>query len=144
MNQSETSGWPAILAICETVLYAPDLNARREFYAGILMLPVVSENGPISTFRISDSRVLIVFDPRQSSRPGRPVTSHGGEGSEHIAFRIAPQDIDAWRPRLAHHACPIEQEVAWDPAGHSIYLRDPAGNSVELVTRDIWPASASS
>ncbi len=140
MNQAGASGRPAILAICEAVLYAQDLEACRRFYAEILMLPVVSENGPISlTFRISDDQVLIVFDPRRSSQPGRPVPSHGCEGSGHAAFRIAQQDLDAWRAHLARHACPIEQEVAWDPDGHSIYLRDPAGNSVELITRDIWP-----
>lgn len=142
MSRARASGRPAILAICEAVLYATDLEACRSFYAGILGLPVVSENGPISlTFRISDDQVLIVFDPAQSSQPGRPVPSHGCEGSGHVAFRIAPQDLDAWRAHLARHACPIEQEAAWDPDGHSIYLRDPAGNSVELVTCDIWPAS---
>ena len=34
-----------------------------------------------------------------------------------------------------------EQEIEWsthtDP-GRSIYMRDPTGNSVELITADIW------
>ncbi len=32
----------------------------------------------------------------------------------------------------------IEAEVEWPPGGKSIYFRDPAGNSVELVTPGVW------
>ena len=32
----------------------------------------------------------------------------------------------------------IEAEVEWPNGGFSIYLRDPAGNSVELATPSIW------
>lgn len=45
--------------------------------------------------------------------------------------------------RLAEHGVAIEQEATW-PEGHfrpgrSIYFRDPAGNSVEVMDADIWP-----
>ena len=34
---------------------------------------------------------------------------------------------------------PIEAEIAWPQGGHSLYVRDPASNSVELATPSIWP-----
>jgi hypothetical protein len=36
----------------------------------------------------------------------------------------------------------IEQEVEWPKGGKSIYLRDPAGNLVELVTPGMWGLSS--
>jgi hypothetical protein len=32
----------------------------------------------------------------------------------------------------------IEKEFGWPRGGRSIYFRDPAGNSVELVTPGLW------
>ena len=32
----------------------------------------------------------------------------------------------------------IETEVEWPGGGRSIYVRDPAGNSVELASSTIW------
>jgi catechol 2,3-dioxygenase-like lactoylglutathione lyase family enzyme len=34
----------------------------------------------------------------------------------------------------------IEREVGWDEGGRSIYFRDPAGNSVELIEGEAWPS----
>jgi hypothetical protein len=33
----------------------------------------------------------------------------------------------------------IEQEVDRGDGGRAVYVRDPAGNSVELVDGDPWP-----
>ncbi len=48
-------------------------------------------------------------------------------------------DPDALAERLRAHGVEVEQEVAWGERGSSLYVRDPAGNSVELVAGDIWP-----
>jgi hypothetical protein len=34
---------------------------------------------------------------------------------------------------LRSRAMQIEQETIWPPGGRSIYVRDPAGNSVDFV-----------
>ena len=44
--------------------------------------------------------------------------------------------IKAWTKGVA-----IESEVSWPNGGHSIYIRDPAGNSLEFATPDIWEVS---
>ena len=42
------------------------------------------------------------------------------------------------RSRLQDHGIEIEKEVKWPRGGRSLYFRDPAGNSVELVTPGCW------
>jgi catechol 2,3-dioxygenase-like lactoylglutathione lyase family enzyme len=32
----------------------------------------------------------------------------------------------------------VEHEHAWPSGGRSLYFRDPAGNSLELITRGSW------
>jgi hypothetical protein len=52
--------------------------------------------------------------------------------------------IDPWRDHLGREGIAIEAEVAWPEGGHSIYFRDPSGNSVELATGargDFWTVS---
>jgi catechol 2,3-dioxygenase-like lactoylglutathione lyase family enzyme len=123
--------------IYETVLYADDLAAVRDFYRDVLGLRSVGDPGELAaTFRLDDGGMLLFFAPRLSSQPGRPVPSHGTTGAGHVAFSV--QKLDDWRDRLRAAEIDIEQEVDWD-GGRSIYFRDPAGNSVELVEGDIWP-----
>ena len=45
---------------------------------------------------------------------------------------------EAWRERLREYRVAIEHEEAWPRGGHSLYFRDPAGNSVELITPGLW------
>ena len=122
--------------VYETVVYATDLEAARAFYRDVLGLCEV-ENG---VFRLDDKGVLLLFDPTESSRPGRVVPSHGPTGATHVAFAVGEAELDAWRERLADHGVELEQEQEWKRGGaRSLYVRDPAGNSVELVEGDLWP-----
>jgi catechol 2,3-dioxygenase-like lactoylglutathione lyase family enzyme len=130
-----------ILSVYETVLYAPDPRAAAEFYRDALSLEQLEDPDDLSAvFRLPAGHVLLIFDPRMSSQPGRPVPSHGSAGPGHIAFAIeggAYEDVVA---RLRKKGIEIEREIDWG-RGRSVYFRDPAGNSVELVDGDIWPPS---
>ncbi len=55
-----------------------------------------------------------------------------------MAFAIPEADVEAWRARLATSGVAVEAEIRWPGGGHSLYLRDPAGNSVELATPRLW------
>ena len=122
--------------VYETVVYATDLEAARAFYRDALGLREVED----SVFRLDDDGVLLLFDPKLSSQPGRVVPSHGPNGAVHVAFSVGEGELDAWRDRLAEHGVELEQDQNWQRGGaRSLYVRDPAGNSVELVEGELWP-----
>jgi len=130
----------AITGIYETVLYAPDVAAEAAFYADVLGLRLV--DGPdelAAAFRLDDGGVLLIFDPSRASVPGRPVPSHGATGAGHVAFSVEEGTLDKWAEKLRKRGVEIELERPWKRGGRSIYVRDPAGNSVELVEGDLWP-----
>ena len=83
--------------------------------------------------------MLLIFDPARSSVPGRPAPSHGATGAGHVAFSVEDGTLPAWADALRERGIEIELERQWDGSG-SIYVRDPAGNSVELVEGELWPA----
>lgn len=129
--------------VLETCLYAADLTAAERFYAGLLGLEVHSRGGGRHVFFRCGPAMLLVFDPdRTSSIPMRvgesPVPAHGARGPGHVALAVREADLERWKRRLSEAGVAVESEVAWPGGGRSIYVRDPAGNSVELATRRIW------
>jgi len=79
---------------------------------------------------------MLIFDPAAAAAPGRRVPSHGARGAGHVAFRV--ESLDAWREHLSKHQIEIEREIHWGAEIASIYFRDPAGNSVELASGELW------
>jgi catechol 2,3-dioxygenase-like lactoylglutathione lyase family enzyme len=131
-----------ILGVYETVLYAPDPPTAAAFYRDALGLEQLEEPDDLSAvFRLPAGHVLLIFNPLMSSRPGRPVPSHGSAGAGHIAFAIEAGTYEDILTSLSDKGIQIEREIEWE-RGRSVYFRDPAGNSVELVDGDIWPPSA--
>ena len=132
---------PTIIGIYETVLYGEDVAGLAAFYADVLGLRVV--RGPdelAAAVRLPDGGVLLLFDPRRAEEPERAVPSHGGRGPGHVAFRVPAGGLGGWRATLTERGVSIEQEVEWAKGGKSLYVRDPAGNSVELTEDELWPA----
>ena len=128
-------------SVLETIIYATNLEEAAWFYHEVLGLDMPREPSELAVLlRLNENQVLLIFNPTISDQPGRAVPSHGARGPGHIALRIDPLDYDHWLARLNRFGIPIEQEVRWDRTdpGRSIYIRDPGGNSVELITADIW------
>jgi catechol 2,3-dioxygenase-like lactoylglutathione lyase family enzyme len=125
-----------ISRVYETVLYAEDVATAHDFYRDVLGLRPTGLDELAATFRLDDGGMLLVFAPQLSSQPGRRVPSHGTTGAGHVAFSV--EKLEDWRERLRTAGVELEREVEWN-GGRSIYVRDPAGNSVELVEGDIWP-----
>ncbi len=142
-NTATPSAKPPLLGILETALYVPDLVAAEQFYGEILGLAKIFEvPGRQLVYECQDS-VLLIFRPDHTEREqitinGGAIPLHGARGPGHMAFRIEKHLLAPWRARLQAHRVPIESEISWPNGAHSIYFRDPAGNSLELVTPDIW------
>ncbi|MFL5617446.1 MAG: VOC family protein [Gemmatimonadaceae bacterium] len=132
-----------IEGVLETCLYAHDLDAAERFYAGVLELPVLSRDEGRHVFFRCGAAMLLVFDPeRTTAAPGQvggtPVPAHGASGAGHVCFRMAADDLPRWREHFARASVPIEATIEWPRGGSSLYVRDPAGNSVELAPASIW------
>jgi catechol 2,3-dioxygenase-like lactoylglutathione lyase family enzyme len=87
--------------------------------------------------------ILLVFNPLQTAREhvtinGGAIPLHGAHGAGHTAFCVAKEEISAWREHFRTIGIAIESKVDWPNGAHSIYFRDPAGNSLELATPDMW------
>jgi catechol 2,3-dioxygenase-like lactoylglutathione lyase family enzyme len=127
-----------IQCLVETGIYAEDLDEAERFYRDVLGLTVWGkEEGRHVFFQVGDSDMLLVFRPETTIR-GEHLPAHGSRGPGHFALGIAAQDLDAWRERLREHDVVIEHEESWARGGCSLYFRDPAGNSVELITPGLW------
>jgi catechol 2,3-dioxygenase-like lactoylglutathione lyase family enzyme len=126
--------------IFETVIYGDDVVAMAEFYADGLGLRLAEEPDELSAvFRLDDDALLLIFDPGLASRPGRPVPSHGARGPGHVAFGVEAAEFDVCAERLRGLGVVFEKEVDRGDGGRALYVRDPAGNSVELMDGDPWP-----
>jgi catechol 2,3-dioxygenase-like lactoylglutathione lyase family enzyme len=129
--------------VLESCLYAEDLDAAARFYADVIGLRQLSRvPGRHVFFRCGDG-VVLIFDARrtsaeQTSVGGAPVPLHGARGAGHLAFAVPDAELPRWREHLATCGVAVESEVAWPDGGHSIYVRDPAGNSIELASPTIW------
>ena len=127
-----------IKAVVETALYVDDLQATEAFYGTILGLRVIGkEPGRHVFFQVGDASVLLAF-LAEATRKGDLLPAHGATGPGHFALGIEAEALDAWRKLLHGHGVSIEKEVEWPRGGKSLYFRDPAGNSVELVTPGVW------
>jgi catechol 2,3-dioxygenase-like lactoylglutathione lyase family enzyme len=127
-----------IEAVVETGIYVDDLDQAELFYRDVLGLPVIGkEIGRHVFFQVGQRSVLLAFQPAATLR-GEVLPPHGTRGPGHFALGISPDDFDTWRDRLAAQRVVIEKEMRWPRGGRSLYFRDPAGNSVELITPGCW------
>ncbi len=124
--------------ILETCLYVDDLDAAEQFYRDVLGLVCFSRQEDRHVFFRCGQRMLLLFNPDESSLDTSDLPPHGSHGPGHVAFAVPDDELDAWRTHLAAARVPIEKTVDWPQGGHSLYFRDPAGNSLELATPRIW------
>lgn len=127
-----------IQAIIVTAIYVDDLDQAEVFYRDVLDLPVIGkEAGRHVFFQVGTASVLLAF-LAEATLKGDHLPAHGAKGPGHFALGIASDELDAWRQRLQARGVGIEKEMDWPRGGKSVYFRDPAGNSVELVTPGVW------
>jgi catechol 2,3-dioxygenase-like lactoylglutathione lyase family enzyme len=129
-------------AVLEAALYAEDLDAAEAFYGGLLGLGRVVRAGDRHVFFRAGRTILLVFNPEATERsdPGArfPVPPHGARGPGHVCFAASRDEIALWRARFAEAGVPVEAEFDWPNGARSLYVRDPAGNSVEFAEPRLW------
>ena len=124
-------------AVLETSVYATDLDAAERFYTRVLGMEVIARVPERHVFFRCGAGVFLVFNPERTMDPG-PLPPHGARGPGHVAFAATAAELPGWMERLAAHGVEVETDFAWPKGGRSLYFRDPAGNSIELATPEIW------
>lgn len=133
--------------ILETAIYADDLDAADGFYGGMLQLQeVMREDGRHVFYRCGNS-MLLIFNPSATTAVSTGSTAapaHGSFGQGHICFSAPGIELERYRERMESSGIPIEKEITWPNGARSIYVRDPAGNSVEFAEPKLWGLAAGS
>lgn len=124
--------------ILETALYVDDLSEAEEFYSKVIGLKLQGKDQARHLFFYCGEGMLLLFLADKTKFQIGPVPPHGSVGAGHVAFEVGEGDFDDWRRRLIEHEVEIETEIDWPEGSHSIYLRDPSGNSLELTTPRTW------
>lgn len=128
--------------ILETSLYVDDLDSAEAFYGDLLGLTcILHEAGRHRFYRLGPATVLLVFLPEGTERPSHgplPVPVHGARGPGHLCFAMPDAAITALAARLTAAGVPTEADFRWPNGARSLYVRDPAGNSIEFAEPALW------
>lgn len=125
--------------IAEAVLYVDDLPEATRFYQDVLGLPLSLSFDDASFLQTGERSTLILFDRARLKSRQSAIPHHGAEGPGHVAFAVPHESFATWRQKLAEHGVAVEHEQSWPQGTHSLYFRDPAGNSVELIDDRHYP-----
>jgi catechol-2,3-dioxygenase len=113
------------------------LKSVKPFYEEVLGLKLIKESSLFLVFKLSES-VLLIFNPKESKLKDRDIPHHGASGDGHIAFAASHESIPHWKKQLKQYGIEIESEVHWQEGSTGLYVRDPAGNSVEFAPPTLW------
>ena len=106
-----------------------DLGRAEGFYSGVLGLGVVRRledaRGEARAIwcELGDGAFLAI----ERVRGAGEVKEDAAPGWHCVALRIAREERESWRARLAEAGHPVEKETAF-----TIYVRDPEGSLVGL------------
>jgi catechol 2,3-dioxygenase-like lactoylglutathione lyase family enzyme len=126
--------------VLEAAVYVDDLDAAERFYAGVVGLTVITRKDPRHVFFACGESVVLAFVAEETLTPGDgiPVPLHGAKGPGHICFNVPGDEMDGWAAHLLAKGIEIEADFHWPNGARSVYVRDPAGNSVEFAEPKLW------
>ncbi|MEM8821986.1 MAG: VOC family protein [Pseudomonadota bacterium] len=124
------------LGLDHAVLWIRDLPRAVRWYTDVLGCEPAFSYPDIAMEHLWFGQILLGLwdadDPRAAyARP----SMDGGTNVDHLGLATGPFDPEALRQHLAAHGVSIEKELVQGGArgvGHSIYIRDPWGNRLEL------------
>lgn len=138
---------PPISGVLEAALYVDDLDAASGFYGGVLGLEEVLRHDPRHVFFRAGQTIVLLFVAEETRKPvppdaRLPVPAHGATGPGHLCFNVPGEALDDWADTLTGAGVAIEADFHWPGGARSIYVRDPAGNSVEFAEPKLWERAA--
>ena len=118
------------------VLLVDDMERATRFYTEVIGCTVDNDllQYGMRQLRAGAHLIDIVDISSEQGAWARPATA-GGRNVDHVALALGPTDPEAVRAHLAAHDVEIIEEgdrVGAEGDTLSFYIRDPAGNQVEL------------
>ena len=134
-----TSSRPQVNGILETSLYVQHPAQSVEFYRRVFGFePIdtdhnqgITDQTRLCAMRAGDRSVLLLF------KKGATADTNA-TGAIHVAFGISRSELPAWEEWLSQQGITIEQRKTWEYGGQALYLRDPDGHLLEVVTPGVW------
>ena len=126
----------ALEGLDHVVLLVDDMAAAQRFYTEVIGCTVdraLPEYGMLQ-LRAGAALIDLVAYTSAEGAWAKPDVA-GGRNMDHVALATGPWDPDALRAHLATHGVDIVEEGERYGArgdGYSVYVKDPAGNTVEL------------
>jgi catechol-2,3-dioxygenase len=112
--------------ICEIALETRDLAAMERFYCQFMECHVLSRD---------EDRVWVACGERARIGfwlPGPKDFADEGGAHVHFALSASPSVLDALHARLTNAGIEHQGPVTHEGGDRSLYVRDPAGNVVEV------------
>jgi catechol 2,3-dioxygenase-like lactoylglutathione lyase family enzyme len=120
------------LKIKETCLYVQNLEKAKNFYHGVLELPVISYVEDKHLFLRAGQSVLLLFNPEDSRDKTSPPAHYGG-GKQHFAFEVKAEHYTESKNKISKKGIEIIDEITWKSGQRSFYFNDPEGNVLEIL-----------
>ena len=135
-----------VTGIVEAALYVEQVARSMDFYRDLFSFEEELRAEAIGVLRVPGRQALIFFPRTIAQAPvitpplaiDGTIPSHGGSGRMHVAFSSRPENLDAWKSRLAEHGVKVESIVRWKRGGTSLFFRDPDQHLIELLSPGLW------
>ena len=126
----------ALEGLDHVVLLVDDLAVAKTFYTEVIGCTVDNALPEYGMLQLRAGAALIDLVETSSAEGAwaKPDVA-GGRNMDHVALATGPWDPDALRAHLAAHGVDIVEEGERYGArgdGYSVYVKDPAGNTIEL------------
>lgn len=112
------------------LLFVSDLERCKSFYADLLGLPIIFEDGIVVVLKAGSGRVVLHRnDKGHDDRGIFPV----GVGATGVAVRFSVDDPDEWEAVVNQKGFPVlwkAQDASW---GRFVLIGDPDGRPVVLA-----------
>jgi glyoxylase I family protein len=109
------------------ILLCGDVSAMNPFYTGVMGFPVYRDWGDWVELRVGAT--LLTLRPRGRDYDGPATTG----ASVQLAFRVAPDEVEACYRELAQNGVPILESVMDKDYGHrTLFFSDPENNVLEV------------
>ncbi|HSV02164.1 MAG TPA: VOC family protein [Phenylobacterium sp.] len=127
----------AVQGFDHIVLRVKDKPKMLGFYLDVLGLSLDRDRPELGLTHIRAGRQMIdlVTLDGPLGKLGGEAPGREGRNLDHFALQVRPFDAEAIRAHLAGHGVEVVEEgqrYGADGTGHSLYVRDPEGNIVEL------------